>query len=201
MSLQQALDATLPPDGRCPIDIPAGTRLDLARWLAAHQMHRGAEIGVERGVFAEQLLSANPSLHLLCVDAWAAYPGYREHVTQAKLETLYAETQARLGRFGARVQVARAFSVEAARDVPRGSLDFVYLDAAHDLPSVIADLAAWVPTVRAGGIVAGHDFRRVKGTGPYHVKDAVHAWTSAYRIRPWYVLRGETAPTWFWVQP
>ena len=38
------------------------------------------------------------------------------------------------------------------------SLDFVMLDADHTLASVLADIAHWWPKVRAGGILAGHDF-------------------------------------------
>lgn len=39
-----------------------------------------------------------------------------------------------------------------------GALDFVYLDARHDCPSVVQDLHAWYPTLRRGGILAGHDY-------------------------------------------
>jgi predicted O-methyltransferase YrrM len=49
-------------------------------------------------------------------------------------------------------------SVEAARHFQNGSLDFVFLDADHTYESVKADLAAWWPKVRPGGILAGHDF-------------------------------------------
>lgn len=38
------------------------------------------------------------------------------------------------------------------------SLDFVFLDAAHDYDSVKADIAAWLPKVRPGGWLAGDDF-------------------------------------------
>ena len=47
-------------------------------------------------------------------------------------------------------------SVEvAARDFP--PLDFVFLDASHDPDSVAADIRAWLPKVKPGGIIGGHD--------------------------------------------
>lgn len=39
-----------------------------------------------------------------------------------------------------------------------GPVDFVYIDAAHDYESVKADIAAWWPKVKPGGILAGHDY-------------------------------------------
>ncbi len=49
-------------------------------------------------------------------------------------------------------------SVEAAKRFPVESLDFVYVDAAHDYDNVRADVEAWYPLVKVGGIVGGHDF-------------------------------------------
>lgn len=38
--------------------------------------------------------------------------------------------------------------------------DFFFIDAAHEAADVLADLKAWAPLVRPGGIVCGHDFER-----------------------------------------
>ena len=46
----------------------------------------------------------------------------------------------------------------AAATYPDQSLDFVFLDADHDYESVKADIAAWLPKVKPGGILAGHDY-------------------------------------------
>lgn len=179
-----------------PVLVPHGTRADtLPAVLRAVGATRGAEIGVERGHFSAALCTALPGLELLAVDAWQAYRGYREHVSQEKLDGFYAETCERLAPFNA--EVLRGFSVDLAAAVPAGSLDFVFIDGNHALPSVIADLAAWVPKVRPGGIIAGHDFGR---SSVGHVREAVTAWTSAYRIGPWFVLTGDKSPSFLWVQ-
>lgn len=49
-------------------------------------------------------------------------------------------------------------SVEAAKQFKDGSIDFVFIDAAHDYDSVIADITAWLPKVKKGGIIAGYDY-------------------------------------------
>ena len=47
-------------------------------------------------------------------------------------------------------------SVEAAESYR--SLDLVFVDADHAEASVRADIAAWLPRVRHGGVLAGHDY-------------------------------------------
>jgi hypothetical protein len=70
------------------------------------------------------------------------------------------------------------------RDVTNGSLDFVYIDGNHRFEQVVADLAAWAPKVRPGGIVAGHDYLKAKLPSLMHVPQAIHAWIDAYADPP-----------------
>ena len=56
------------------------------------------------------------------------------------------------------IQPLRMSSLEAASTFDSESLDFVFLDAAHDFLSVAADIEAWLPKVRPTGILGGHDY-------------------------------------------
>ena len=58
------------------------------------------------------------------------------------------------GRYAA----IRADSIAASVFYANESLDFVFIDAAHDYHSVLADINAWLPKVKIGGIISGHDF-------------------------------------------
>jgi hypothetical protein len=49
-------------------------------------------------------------------------------------------------------------SVRAANKFKDGQLDLVYIDAKHDINSARADINAWLPKVKPGGYLAGHDF-------------------------------------------
>lgn len=195
-------------DGRLPVEIPNTTREDLARLFADLGYRTGAEIGVEQGLFSETICRANPGVKHYCVDAWEGYAGYRDHVNQEKLDGFYAAAERRLAGFNA--IMVKGYSVPTAAAFADKSLDYVYIDANHGLEYVIADIAAWAPKVRRGGIIAGHDYRKHVGRPAYvnHVVHAVNTWTEAKQISPWFVLGRKDDPegpgrdrnrSWFWV--
>lgn len=171
-----------------PIDIPNVDRWhSLTKLFADLNFKTGAEIGVERGQFSKRLCHTNPGLKLYCIDPWLAYPGYREHVTQSKLEDFFKETQERLSPYDC--TIIRKTSIEAAVDVPDKSLDFVYIDGNHSLLHIIQDLHYWIPKVRRGGIVSGHDFAHNSNKRlPMHVIEGVSAYVKAYGIKQWFIL-------------
>ncbi len=59
---------------------------------------------------------------------------------------------------GDTVKLIISDSVRAAKRFSDASLGFVFLDASHDYASVRSDLRAWLPKVRPGGTLAGHDY-------------------------------------------
>ena len=171
---------------KSPIEIPNVGRDDLAALFAELGFTSGAEIGVEQGLYSETLCKVNPGLRLYSIDAWKAYKGYRDHVTQGKLDGFYQVTQERLSSY--RVSLIRKFSVEALQDFNDGTLDFVYIDANHELPFVMFDIIEWSKKVRKDGIVAGHDYyKSTRFDTKNHVTYAVNAYVQSYRIHPWFL--------------
>lgn len=169
------------------IEIPDVGREDLTHLFHQLGYKVGAEIGTERGLFAETICRNNPELKLYCIDPYLAYKGYREHKSQNKLNGFYEEAGERLRPYDA--TFIRKPSIEAATRFKDGSLDFIYIDGNHSLLHVVQDLCYWVPKVRSGGCISGHDFiRRVNKSYAMHVVEAVHAYIQSYGIKQWFVL-------------
>lgn len=169
------------------IDIPNTDRETLSQFFAFMGSKQGVEIGVEQGGYAEILCKHNPDCDVIGVDAWAPYKGYRDHVTLEKLERFLAATKERLAPY--KWRPIRAFSVDAAAQFKDRSLDWVYIDGNHNFINVAKDLDAWIPKVRKGGIISGHDFvRKPKRFYQCHVVEVVTGYTAAYHIKPWFVL-------------
>jgi SAM-dependent methyltransferase len=195
----------LSPQGRLPVEIPNIGRNDLALLFTELGFRVGAEIGVQQGEYTEVLCKAG--LKVYGVDPWQRYSGYREHVSQAKLDRFYKEAKARLAPYDC--ELIQEYSRDAVLRFENRSLDFVFIDGNHDFQNVTNDIAEWSRKVREGGIVSGHDYiKRNQPTGT-HVVQVVQAYTYALKIDPWFVLgrkekqAGETrdqSRSWMWVK-
>ncbi len=49
-------------------------------------------------------------------------------------------------------------SFDRAKDFEDGSIDFIFIDANHTYEFVSKDIAAFLPKMKKGGVMAGHDF-------------------------------------------
>ncbi len=144
----------------------------------------GAEIGCAFGAYARTVLSRWRGQCYLLVDLWADQPHdvYREDTSAVDFSSRLRECE-KLAAADPRVQLVRADSVQAARGVQDGSLDFVYIDANHARPAVLADMDAWWPKLRSGGIFAGHDYYDDTAWPHFcEVKTAVNEWMAARAV-------------------
>lgn len=196
MSLAKALHLAA---GELPITLPV-SRHELAHAFRELGFTKGAEIGVWKGHYSEALCQANPGLRLICVDPWSPQPGYLEQKNHVEaMNRAHAEASHRLAPFPC--IIVRETSLDAVRGFEDASLDFVYIDANHRYGPVLQDIAAWAPKVRAGGIVAGHDFI-MRPQKNIEVEQAVRDYTSTHEIAPWFVLqsKADETPSWCWVK-
>lgn len=149
-----------------PID-----RVEMLHWFREMSLEMAAEVGVWRGDFSLEMCRLG--FQVVAVDPWCNYPGYTRPETEAP-EQNYQEAASKLRPYGARL--IRHRSPDAADAIPDGTLDLVYIDGCHEFAAVAADLQAWHPKVRDGGIIAGHDFYRSKAPNKCAVKPVVLAW-------------------------
>ena len=56
------------------------------------------------------------------------------------------------------INFSRGKSLDALEFVADGSLDLVYVDGDHRYEGALADIKGWLPKLRKGGCMTGHDF-------------------------------------------
>lgn len=120
----------------------------------------GAEIGVYDGTTSAALLNGLPRLRLWMVDPWRPYAGDSElgALDQAAFDRALARAEWWTLAAAERRFILRKPSLEAAERFAAESLDFAFIDANHLYENVCADLRAWWPKIRRGGVLAGHDY-------------------------------------------
>ena len=120
----------------------------------------GVEVGVQNAGFSQQIMSQWEGKQLILVDAWRGLDDHLDcaHVSDHEFENQYGRTRRRMKQYGERVRIIRALSVEAAATFADDYLDFVYIDANHAYLAIKADMAAWWPKLKPGGLFSGHDY-------------------------------------------
>lgn len=140
------------------------------RWHAIIDRCPNATIGVELGVFegtlSKALLKSIPTLTLYMVDRWRTYDRREiERTPNSRMpkrpqEYFDSARQAATkvaSKFGNRAMIVDASTLDAVPRVP-DALDFVFVDADHSYEGCKADILAWIPKIRAGGWMFGHDY-------------------------------------------
>lgn len=129
---------------------------------AAHFVEIGSYKGRSSSYMAVEIINSGKNIKFDCVDTWM---GSEEHQKGQYSEDqdvvndrLFDVFNNNMKPVEGHYNTIRLDSVSAASNYPDRSLDFVFIDAAHDYESVKQDIIAWLPKVKIGGIISGHDY-------------------------------------------
>ncbi len=132
----------------------------------------GAEIGVLAGRMTVQVLNRLPSIETYyAIDPWTFYPTYKETLSvrarkswnQNMLDRNFEVFKQQTKRFGDKIKVLKMFSSEAAKHIKDASLDFAFVDGNHEYPYVKEDIGLYLPKIKKGGLLGGHDYGHAAG--------------------------------------
>ena len=116
---------------------------DLLDWADLPNKAKGIEVGSYTGESAVIMRMHAPHLHLTCVDTW-----------QWPLSEHYFDLRAKPWN----LTKHKTDSLTAAQHYKDHTFDLVYIDASHQYEHVKADINAWLPKVKPGGVIGGHDY-------------------------------------------
>lgn len=176
-----------------PFWIPDCSRDELPEFFVQLGFKVGVEVGVSWG---QNIVDyAKAGLKIYGVDPWEdsedniykkiiSIPG--EHAKT--IEDVYKYAIERTAPYP-NCTLIRKTSIEAAKDFPKRSLDFVYIDANHAFGYIAMDLMKWADKVKKGGVIAGHDYYSTQGDRQIrHVGNIIDAFAKSYDFTNWYVL-------------
>ena len=122
---------------------PDGTIVELGAWK-----------GRSSAFLVVEAKNKSPNIKIHIVDTWL---GSGEH-TAGLTDGLYEKFISNMAPLNGHYQAHRMTTDDAAPLFEDGSLDAVFIDADHTYEAVKRDVANWMPKVRKGGILAGHDY-------------------------------------------
>jgi predicted O-methyltransferase YrrM len=129
---------------RLATELPAGARVvEVGSWKGRSTVAIcGGLAGVQDArMWAVDIFGADAENWEEAPDVDAVYDEFRKHTSRFRF-----------------LEVVRQASPGAAAAFDDGSLDWVFIDAHHAYEAVLADIAAWAPKLKAGGLMSGHDF-------------------------------------------
>jgi len=130
----------------------------------AHFVEVGTWKGTSAAFMAVEIINSGKNIRFDCVDTWqgsdeSAHQG-DQHIQN---NTLYDHFLENMRSVEGKFTPVRLPSVDAAQQYADASLDFVFIDAGHDYDSIKSDIIAWLPKVKSGGWIGGHDYTWCEG--------------------------------------
>lgn len=120
----------------------------------------GSWMGRSAAYIAVEIINSGKQIKLCCVDTWEGSDEneHREIMGKHGMKNIFPLWEKNLEPVRAHVSPIMSQSVQAAELFADRSIDFCFIDADHREVAVRADIAAWLPKVKPGGILAGHDY-------------------------------------------
>lgn len=135
----------------------------LLRWLPSDAPSTVVELGVWLGrstaFLGVEILNSGKPVTLVAIDHFAGSPELMEDAALLTLEaTCRQNLQPIMDALGERFRLITGDSAGSAALFAEGSVDAVWIDAAHEQDAVAADIDAWWSKLRVGGVMGGDDY-------------------------------------------
>jgi hypothetical protein len=120
----------------------------------------GSWKGMSSAYMAVEIINSEKNIEFYCVDHWLGSQEHHDptsHAYEPDIHRIYEIFVENMNPVKDHYIPLRMSSLEAVNKFQDKSLDFVFIDAAHDYESVKKDILAWSPKLKDTGVLAGHD--------------------------------------------
>lgn len=123
-----------------------------------HFVEIGSWLGRSAALMAVEIANSRKDIKFDCIDPWSdGGPDLKHKVVQMK-ESIYDQFLRNTRPVASYITTHRMPSLEGVKLYEDQSLDFVLIDGSHQYEDVKADIAAWLPKMKKGGLLAGDDY-------------------------------------------
>ena len=133
----------------------------------------GAYKGKSTSFIVTEILNRDRNIEFYTVDTFKGDSGSKDEkevnaYKQVNVSKMFEEFKENTKHLEDMFTTMVDYSYEAAKYFEDNSVDTIFIDAGHSYEAVIKDIASWLPKMKNGGLMAGHDYNSWAG-----VKEAV----------------------------
>ena len=121
------------------------------------------EVGSYAGESSEIWAQSGVFNSVICVDIWKS--GYDNTIAAKTNELAEKKFDEVAAKYPDIIHKMKCDSITASKTFADNMFDLVYIDAEHSYDAVKRDIAAWLPKIKKGRIISGHDFNNVSWKG------------------------------------
>lgn len=129
--------------------------------IQKHDIKIIAEVGVDKCAVLKKVLEdcGNSINQYWAIDPWASwdFTDKFQKRTEEDWKNIYLYA-CKLMRYFPQLHVLKLTSLKASKFFPKKYFDLVFIDADHQYEAVQDDIEAWLPLIKKGGFITGHDY-------------------------------------------
>lgn len=122
-----------------------------------HFVEVGSWKGRSSVFMAVEIINSGKNIKFDCVDTWEGSVEHLEY-NEIKEKKLYDIFLNNIESVKHVINPVKMPSLEAVNLYGDKTLDFIFIDASHEYEDVKRDIIAWLPKLKIGGVLAGHDY-------------------------------------------
>jgi predicted O-methyltransferase YrrM len=145
--------------------------IDFIQFLTSKKIENLIEVGSFQGESTTLFAHYLPESKIYSVDPFLSNYDDSDLASNSKMDDVECNFDRRISLFENIIKMKLA-SENASQKFDEKSVDVVYIDANHIHEEVVNDITFWLPKIKTGGYISGHDF--------YQVKDAVENTLGGY---------------------
>lgn len=130
----------------------------------------GSFIGESTVIFAEHFK------HVIAIDSFVPDYDSNDPTSNFNFDEVFDEFQNRIKEKKDKITVYKMYSCDAVVSLKDDTYDFVYIDGLHTYEGVKDDINNYLPLVKKGGYIGGHDY----GTSHKHLLGVTKAVDEAF---------------------
>lgn len=116
----------------------------------------GSWKGMSSSFMSVEIANSGKDIDFYCVDTWEGSVEHEQYgIDTSNLYDTFLDNMSPVKKY---YKAIRSKSTQAVKQFEDKSLDFIFIDASHEYEDVKEDIINWLPKLKDGGIIAGHDY-------------------------------------------